>query len=63
MGRNLQLLLLEDKTSTLKPEKEWYTTEDEASLANFKALNAIHNGVDKNLSRLINTYTSAKDVL
>ena len=43
-----------------KPEKEWSPTEDEAALGNSRALNAIFNGVDKNIFRLINTCTSAK---
>jgi len=44
-----------------KSEKDWSPTEDEASLGNSRALNAIFNGVDKNVFRLINTCTSAKE--
>ena len=44
-----------------KPEEEWTSAEDEAALGNSKALNAIFNGVDKNMFRLINTCTVAKD--
>ncbi|XP_057432426.1 uncharacterized protein LOC130725194 [Lotus japonicus] len=44
-----------------KPEEEWTKDEDEASLGNSKALNVIFNGVDKNMFRLINTCTVAKD--
>ncbi|XP_057444286.1 uncharacterized protein LOC130736472 [Lotus japonicus] len=45
----------------LKPEDEWNKEEDEEALGNSKALNAIFNGVDKNMFRLINTCTVAKD--
>src|ERR1044072_4455490 len=52
-----------DDTSTLelKDEADWSPEEDEAALANSKALNAIFNGVDKNMFRLINTCTIAKE--
>jgi gag-polypeptide of LTR copia-type len=43
-----------------KPEKDWTDDEDEESLGNSRALNAIFNGVDKNVFRLINTCTTAK---
>ncbi|XP_057434400.1 uncharacterized protein LOC130727312 [Lotus japonicus] len=48
-------------TTELKPEEEWTKEEDEEALGNSKALNAIFNGVDKNMFRLINTCTVAKD--
>jgi hypothetical protein len=50
-------------TLTLKKEEEWSKEEDEdeEALANSKALNAIFNGVDKNMFKLINTCTVAKD--
>ena len=39
-------MLLEDEvTSVFKTEIEWTTTEDEAALANSKALNVIYIGV------------------
>ena len=44
-----------------KPEKDWSPTEDEAALGISCALNAIFNGVDKNVFRLINTCISAKE--
>lgn len=44
-----------------KPENDWSPTEDEAALGNFHALNSIFNEVDKNVFRLINTCTSAKE--
>src|ERR1044072_1134842 len=46
---------------TLKKEEDWSKEEDEEALANSKALNAIFNGVDKNMFRLINTCTVAKE--
>ncbi|XP_057432497.1 uncharacterized protein LOC130725270 [Lotus japonicus] len=48
-------------TTELKPEEEWNKEKDEEALGNSKALNAIFNGVDKNMFRLINTCTVAKD--
>ena len=48
-------------TLTLKNEEDWSKEEDEEALANSKALNALFNGVDKNMFKLINTCTVAKD--
>jgi len=45
----------------LKPEEEWSAPEDEHALANFRALNAIFNGVDKNMFRMIKQCNVAKD--
>ena len=50
-----------NKTDVLKPEEEWITTEDELALGNYKALNALFNGVDKNMFRLIKQCIVAKD--
>ncbi|XP_050888765.1 uncharacterized protein LOC127093915 [Lathyrus oleraceus] len=47
--------------TNLKPEEDWSKEEDELSLGNSKALNDLFNGVDKNIFRLINTCTMAKD--
>ena len=49
------------RTADLKPEEEWSKEEDELALGNFKALNALFNGVDKNIFRLIKHCTVAKD--
>jgi len=49
------------KTEVLKPEEEWTTPEDELALANSKGLNALFNGVDKNMFRLIKKFNVAKD--
>lgn len=48
-------------TTNLKPEEDWYKEEDDPALRNSKALNDLYNGVDKNIFRLINTCTMAKD--
>ena len=48
-------------TTTLKPEEEWYKEEDGLALGNSRALNALFNGVDNNMFRLISTCTVAKD--
>jgi len=45
----------------LKPEEKWTAAEDELTLGNSKALNALLNGVDKNMFRLIKQCTVAKD--
>jgi len=50
-----------NKTTILKPEEEWTTTEDELSLTNSKALNALFKGVDKNMFKMIKQCTIAKD--
>jgi len=50
-----------NKTEALKPEEEWSATEDEQALANPKVLNALFNGVDKNMFRLIKKCNVAKD--
>lgn len=49
-------------TFTSKPEKDWPKDEDELALENSKASNALFNGVEKNMFRLINTCIVAKDV-
>src|ERR1044072_7161334 len=53
----------EGSSTTLdyKKEEDWTKEEDEEALSNSKALNANFNGVDKNMFRLINTCTVAKD--
>lgn len=52
---------IEDKTQSMKPEEYWSKEEDEKALGNFHAFNAIYNEVDKNIFRLINTCSSAKE--
>src|ERR1044072_5306048 len=47
--------------SIFKDEADWTAEEDAEALANSKALNAIFNGVDKNMFRLMNTCTIAKE--
>ena len=48
-------------TTNLKHVEDWYKEEDGLSLGNSKALNALFKGVDKNIFKLINTCTMAKD--
>ena len=48
-------------TDELKPEENWTREEDELALGNSKALNALFNGVNKNIFKLINTCTVAKE--
>jgi len=50
-----------NKTTVLKSDEEWTTTEDELSLANSKALNAIFNGVDKNMFKMIKQCSVTKE--
>lgn len=48
-------------TTNFKPEEDQSKEEDELALWNSKALNALFNTIYKNISKLINTYTVAKD--
>jgi len=50
-----------NSTQVLKPEEEWSAAEDELALGNSKALNALFNGVNKNMFRVIKQCTVAKD--
>ena len=45
---------------TVKPELTWSKEEDEESLGNSHALNAIYNGVYQSVFKLINTCVSTK---
>ncbi|XP_031740742.1 uncharacterized protein LOC116403561 [Cucumis sativus] len=54
------MILVEGK-STPKPESDWTDAEDQASRGNACALNAIYNGVDQNVFKLIHTCSSAKE--
>jgi len=49
-------------TAVLKSEEEWTDAEDELTLGNSKALNALFNRVDKNMFKLIKQCTVAKDM-
>ncbi|XP_050888876.1 uncharacterized protein LOC127094045 [Lathyrus oleraceus] len=53
----------EDGKATIepKPAGDWSKEEDELALGNSKALNSLFNGVNKNIFRLINTCTVAKE--
>lgn len=44
-------------TTTLKPEVDCKNVDNDEALGNSNALNSIFNGVNKNMFRLINTYT------
>src|SRR4051812_31849231 len=47
---------------TLKPEEEWDKDEEALALGNSKALNALFNGIDRNIFRLVHQCELAKDV-
>src|SRR4030066_2260851 len=49
------------RTTDLKPEEDWSKEDDQLALGNFRTLNALFNGVDKNIFRLIKQCTVAKD--
>src|SRR3954467_2806180 len=51
-----------DGKKTLKPEEEWDKDEEALALGNSKALNALFNGIDKNIFRLVHQCELAKDV-
>jgi hypothetical protein len=50
----------EHGTTSLKGEADWSVEEETESVGNSKALNALFNGVDRNMFKLINTCTKAK---
>lgn len=54
------MITVDDK-SIPKPKANWTEVEGQASLGNSWSLNAIYNGVDLNVLKLINTCSSAKD--
>jgi len=49
-------------TTKLKPKEDW-SKEVDLALGNSKALNALFNGGDKNIFRLISNYIVAKKAL
>lgn len=55
--------IIVDGNRTLKSEIDCTDAEDQASFENSHALNAIYNGVDQNVFKLINTCTSTKKSL
>ncbi|KAK2436692.1 secreted RxLR effector protein [Trifolium repens] len=62
-GWDHPLVMTKEGTSTgeLKPEADWTKEEDEAALSNNKAVNALFNGVDENMFKLIKKCLSAKE--
>ena len=60
-GWNHPIMKEKDGNESLKPEEDWSKEEDELYLGNSKALNALFNGMDKNVFRLINSCNVAKD--
>src|ERR1043165_9220007 len=54
--------LEKDETTVLKPEEEWSKEEEELALGNSKALNALFNGIERNIFRLVHQCELAKDV-
>ncbi|KAK2374735.1 gag-protease polyprotein [Trifolium repens] len=59
-GWNHPIVSAEDGSSILKGEGDWTPEEETESNNNSKALNAIFNGVDENIFKLINKCTEAK---
>ncbi|KAA0054584.1 putative mitochondrial protein [Cucumis melo var. makuwa] len=54
-------MVIVDGVSVPKPEVDWIDAEEQASVGNARAINAIFNGVDLNVFKLINSYTTAKE--
>ncbi|TYK23179.1 gag-pol polyprotein [Cucumis melo var. makuwa] len=50
-----------DGASVPKPEVDWTNAEEQASVGNARAINAIFNGVDLNVFKLINSCTTTKE--
>ena len=61
-GWNHPTITGKDGTTSLKPEEEWSKEEDELALGNSKALNALFNGIDRNIFRLVHQCELAKEV-
>ncbi|TYK19881.1 gag-pol polyprotein [Cucumis melo var. makuwa] len=55
------LMITLDGVSVPKPKVDWTDAEEQASVGNARALNAIFNGVDLNVFKLINSYSIAKE--
>ncbi|KAA0065827.1 gag-pol polyprotein [Cucumis melo var. makuwa] len=55
------LMITVDGVLILKPEVDWTDAEEEASVGNARALNAIFNGADLNVFKLINSCSTAKE--
>ncbi|TYJ98791.1 gag-pol polyprotein [Cucumis melo var. makuwa] len=47
--------------SITKPEVDWTNVEEQATVGNARALNAIFNGIDLNVFKLINSCSTAKE--
>ena len=50
-----------DGVSVSKPKVVWIDAEEQASIENARALNAIFNGVDLNVFKLINSCSTCKE--
>ncbi|KAK2421943.1 gag-protease polyprotein [Trifolium repens] len=59
-GWNHPIVTAEDDSTSLKGVADWSPEEETEASGNSKALNAIFNGVDENIFKLINTCTEAK---
>ncbi|KAA0042995.1 gag-pol polyprotein [Cucumis melo var. makuwa] len=55
------LMIIVNGVSIPKPEVDWTDVEEQASVGNARALNAIFNGVDLNVFKLINYCSTAKE--
>ena len=54
-------MVIVDGVSVPKPEVDWIDAEEQASVGNARAINAIFNGMDLNVFKLINSCTTAKE--
>ena len=55
------LMITVDGVSAPKPEVDWIDAEEQTSVGNSRALNAIFNGVDLNMFKLINSCGTSKE--
>lgn len=60
-GCKHHVITAQDSTTCLKPEVDRSKEEDGKALGKDKALNVIFNGVDNNMSIIINTYTESNE--
>ncbi|KAA0032410.1 gag-proteinase polyprotein [Cucumis melo var. makuwa] len=54
-------MIIVDGVSVPKPEVDWTDAEEQASIGNARAINAIFNDVDLNVFKLINSCSTAKE--
>lgn len=55
------MIIVDDESEFVKPEKDWTYAKNEVILGNSRTIIVIYNGVDKNIIRILDTYTNTKE--